>query len=155
MNNIVIVSGGFDPVHRGHIQLFNDASTYGRVFVCLNSDKWLKRKKGKPFIRFEERKYILENLKAVDLVLPIEDDDNTACDGILTIYKAAQDTLNTNALYRLRGINLYFANGGDRKIENTPEIDLCKKLGIKLLWNIGGEKTQSSSILLANWIEKD
>ena len=153
MNNIVIVSGGFDPVHKGHIQLFNDAATYGSVYVCLNSDEWLTRKKGKPFMSFQERKYILENIKAIKLVAPMKDDDNTACDGILSIYKAVQETLAQSILYRIRGIRLFFANGGDRQTENTPEIDLCKKLGIKLLWNIGGGKTQSSSDLLKNWTE--
>lgn len=154
MSNIVIVSGGFDPVHKGHIELFNDAASWGGLWLCLNSDAWLTKKKGKPFIEYEERKYILENLKAVKNVISMNDEDGTACDGILTIYKAVQDTLKANALYRLRGINIFFANGGDRKTENTPEISLCNKLGIKLLWGIGGEKIQSSSALLSGWKSK-
>lgn len=155
MSNIVIVSGGFDPVHKGHIELFNDAATWGSVWICLNSDYWLTRKKGKPFMEFEERKFILKNLRSIKKVIPMNDGDDTACDGILTIHAAVVETLANNALYRLSNSKILFANGGDRKTDNTPEIALCNKLGIKLLWGIGGEKTQSSSTLLSDWMRKE
>ena len=85
-NNIIILSGGFDPVHKGHIRMFKDASKLGKVMVGLNSDKWLIRKKDKFFMPFDERKEILESIKYINLVLDFNDDDSTACYLINFIY---------------------------------------------------------------------
>ena len=126
----VAVSGGFDPIHKGHVQMIQEAAKYGQVIVILNSDEWLIRKKGYNFMPFEERAYIAGSIKGVTLVTSVDDSDNTVC----------------KALERLRPD--YFANGGDRKLTNTPEMDLCKELGIGLLWNVGGGKIQSSSELV-------
>ena len=84
---IAVVSGGFDPVHSGHISMINDAAVLGQVVVLLNSDDWLTRKKGKPFMPFAERKNILENFKNVGLVLGFDDSDNTAVDGLEQVKK--------------------------------------------------------------------
>ena len=132
MNRIptIAVSGGFDPIHKGHVQMIREAAKYGQVIVLLNSDEWLMRKKGYKFMSFEERAYIAGNIKGVTVVTSVDDSDGSVC----------------KALERIRPD--YFANGGDRKLSNTPEMDLCKELGIGLLWNIGGGKTQSSSELV-------
>ncbi len=128
----VAVSGGFDPVHWGHVKMIADASRYAPVMIILNSDSWLMRKKGYVFMPWKERAYILGNIKGVSVVSAVDDSDGTVC----------------AALKNLRPT--YFANGGDRKQENTPEMEVCKELGIQMLWNIGGEKIQSSSDLVEN-----
>ena len=126
----IAVSGGFDPVHRGHVQMIREASQYGNILVILNSDEWLIKKKGYKFMSFEERAYILGNIKGVTIVTSVDDSDGTVC----------------KALERFKPDA--FANGGDRYDKNTPEMSVCKRLGIEMLWNIGGEKTQSSSTLV-------
>tara|TARA_B100000963_G_scaffold309454_1_gene285401 strand:+ start:1204 stop:1647 length:444 start_codon:yes stop_codon:yes gene_type:complete len=127
----IAVSGGFDPIHKGHVQMIREAAEYGNVIVFLNSDDWLMRKKGYKFMSFEERAYIAGSIKGVVVVAAVDDSDNTVCAG----------------LKRFRPD--YFANGGDRKQDNTPEMDVCEELGIQMLWNIGGGKIQSSSDLVA------
>ena len=126
----IAVSGGFDPIHKGHIQMIREAAEYGNVIVILNSDEWLIRKKGYKFMPFEERAYIAGSIKGVTIVSNVDDSDGSVCE----------------ALRRLKPD--YFANGGDRYKENTPEMAVCEELGIKMLWNIGGSKTQSSSELV-------
>ena len=85
--NVIIVSGGFDPVHKGHMRMFREAANLGaNVVVGLNSDEWLTRKKGKPFMEFEERKEILESFKYVNQVLPFDDSDDTASDLIKRVH---------------------------------------------------------------------
>lgn len=127
---IVAVSGGCDPCHSGHIRMILEAATYGDVVVILNSDDWLMRKKGYKFMSWEERAEILMAIKGVTDVVTVDDTDGTVCE----------------ALRRIRPD--YFANGGDRKVGNTPEGDVCAELGIEMLWNVGGGKTQSSSWLI-------
>lgn len=127
----IMVSGGFDPIHVGHVRMILDASRYGNVIVVANSDDWLMRKKGYVFMPWEERAEIISSIRGVISVERVDDSDNSVCE----------------AIERLRPD--YFANGGDRKIGNTPEVDLCSKLGINLIWNVGGEKIQSSSELVA------
>ena len=137
--SIIVLSGGFDPVHKGHLRMFREASWLGhQVIVGLNSDEWLTRKKGKPFMKWDERAEILESCKFVNQVLPMDDWDDSACDIIKQVC----------SLYRDFDVNIYFANGGDRKKENVPELDVCKDLNVVMLWGIGGGKIQSSSWLI-------
>jgi len=138
---IAIVSGGFDPLHSGHIQMIDEASKHGNVIVALNSDEWLARKKGRCFINFEERSTILKSLRNVYEVLDFNDDDNTACDAL----KIIRDQYPNS--------EIIFCNGGDRNINTTPEQNIAEELNIKCLFGIGGDyKKQSSSTLLKNWI---
>ncbi len=126
----VLVSGGFDPVHVGHIRMIRDAAKHGGVIVIANSDDWLHRKKGFNFMDFKSRYEILDAIKGVIIVDSVDDSDGTVCDALR------------------RHKPTYFANGGDRGKNNTPEVLLCKELGIKLLWGVGGdEKVESSSDL--------
>lgn len=126
----VLVSGGFDPAHIGHIRMILEAAAFGNVIVVANSDAWLMRKKGYIFMPWEERAELLAAIRGVARVEHVDDTDGTVCE----------------AIKRLRPT--YFANGGDRKTDNTPEMDVCKELGVKLLWNVGGGKIQSSSDLV-------
>ena len=136
--SIIVLSGGFDPVHKGHLRMFRQASWLGhQVIIGLNSDDWLTRKKGQPFMEFEERKEIIEGFKYVNQVLPFDDSDDSACD----LIEKVDDMYDTDYL-------IYFANGGDRKVDNVPEVDVCKELGIEMLWGVGGDKIQSSSWLI-------
>lgn len=128
---IIAVSGGFDPVHIGHVRMIQDAARYGDVMVIINSDDWLMRKKGYVFMPWEERAEIMGNIKGVKIVTQVDDSDGTVCE----------------ALRRHRPDA--FANGGDRKTQNTPEMDVCEELGIQMMWAIGGnDKPQSSSWLV-------
>ena len=144
IKNIIIVSGGFDPVHKGHIRMFREAANFGaNVIVGLNSDDWLTRKKGKPFMKWEERAEILESCKFVNQVIPFDDSDDTASDAIKRVF----DMYNADS----SDYNIYLANGGDRKLGNVPELDICRELDVVMLWNFGGGKIQSSSDLTKNW----
>ena len=138
--NIIILSGGFDPVHKGHIRMFKEASMNGMVIAGLNSDDWLIRKKGKFFMPFVERKEILESIKYIDLVKSFNDNDGTACNLIEKINNEYSDKYN-----------IFFGNGGDRTNQTTPEIKFCNDNNIDLIWGLGGGKIQSSSDLLKNW----
>jgi len=113
MANIILVSGGFDPIHSGHIKLINDAYKYGDVVVLLNSDAWLRNKKGKEFLPFSERKIIMQNIKGVIDVIEFDDSDKTCVDGI----QKAKSLFKNNLIK--------FANGGDRNNNTTPEKDYC------------------------------
>tara|TARA_R100000152_G_C6765113_1_gene189874 strand:+ start:416 stop:847 length:432 start_codon:yes stop_codon:yes gene_type:complete len=136
-NKIVMVSGGFDPIHVGHVRMIEDAARHGIVIVVANSDDWLMRKKGFIFMPWEERAEILYAIKGVGGVHQVNDSDGTVCE----------------ALRRLKPD--CFANGGDRKKNNTPEMDVCEELGIEMLWGIGGDyKANSSSTLVAEVVSK-
>ena len=126
----IAVSGGFDPIHKGHVQMIREAAEYGNVIVFLNSDEWLVRKKGFNFMSFEERAYIVGSIKGVAIVSNVDDSEGTVC----------------SALRRFKPD--YFANGGDRVAKNTPEMNTCEEIGITMLWNVGGGKIQSSSDLV-------
>ena len=142
MSDIILVSGGFDPIHSGHIKLINDANKYGDVVVLLNSDEWLQNKKGKEFLPFSERKIIMQNIKGVIDVIEFDDSDKTCVDGI----QKAKSLFKNNLIK--------FANGGDRNNNTTPETDYCDKNNIETLFEIGGNnKSNSSSWILKKWKE--
>lgn len=127
----IMLSGGFDPIHVGHVRMILDAATHGEVIIAANSDDWLMRKKGYIFMPWEERAEILASIRGVKSVVTVDDADNSVCEAISRVRPDL------------------FGNGGDRKSDNTPEVDLCNKLGIGLVWNVGGDKIQSSSDLVA------
>ena len=128
----IMVSGGFDPIHVGHLRMIKEASQWGPVIVVINSDDWLKRKKGYIFMPWKERAEILGSIKGVVMVSQVDDSDGTVCEAI--------QRLKPNA----------FANGGDRKKENTPEMTVCDKLGVQMLWGVGGVDNPQSSSWLVN-----
>ncbi len=136
---IIVISGGFDPVHSGHISYIKSAEKLGdKLVIALNSDSWLKNKKGKFFMPFSERKKILENINGVNEVIDFKDDEQGsaihALEKIKTIYPNDE---------------IIFANGGDRTKENIPEMSLSD---IKFVFGVGGEdKKNSSSWILKNW----
>lgn len=144
MKNLVILSGGFDPIHIGHVAMFQDATKHGDIVVCLNSDEWIITKKGKQFMNWNERAAIVLNMKGVIGVIEMFDDDGTACAGIERAYLRYKDSYD----------KVYFGNGGDRNPLSTPSKEqvICEKLGIGLIWNVGGgTKPQSSSWILNKW----
>jgi len=138
--DIVILSGGFDPPHVGHVRMIQDAATKGRkVIVGVNSDNWLMRKKGYIFMPWTERVEMIQAIKGVGEAVGFNDDDNSADDVILKVRE------------RFPKANVAFANGGDRKDGNTPEAQACFFARVDMLWGIGGEeKAQSSSTLVEN-----
>ena len=135
-----MVSGGFDPIHVGHLRMIQQAARESDgVYVVVNSDEWLLEKKGYVFMPWEQRAEIIRGLKGVMEVLPVNDSDGTVCE---VIKRVKPD---------------YFVNGGDRTSENTPEAPLCEELNIRMLWKVGGEKVQSSRdpIISKNEISED
>ena len=147
---IAIVSGGFDPLHVGHVELFNKARQLGEpLIVILNSDSFLKKKKGKVFMPFKERKVILENLSAVDLVVGSIDTDDTVCRTLEEL-----SNLRTKLPNGDYWEELYFCNGGDRTDgTNTPEHHACERFGINSVYGLG-DKIQSSGWLINKKDEK-
>ena len=134
----VMVSGGFDPVHVGHIRMIRAAAQHGNVIVVANSDNWLFRKKGFVFMEFAKRSEILNSIKGVIIVDSVNDDDGTVCEAIR------------------RHKPTYFANGGDRGKTNTPEQSVCAELGVELLWGVGGDdKVDASSDLVNRFREHE
>ncbi len=135
----VVVSGGFDPIHIGHIRYMQKAKALGdRLIVILNNDNWLRKKKGKEFMNEKERKEIIEALSCVDKV------------AISSHPKNPKDMSVAKDLARIKPD--IFANGGDRFADNIPEFKVCKKLGIKMVFNVGhGGKVRSSSDLLKSY----
>lgn len=133
---IVMVSGGFDPVHIGHVRLFNEAKKLGdELVILLNNDNWLKLKKGFAFMPEKERKEIIESFTAVDRV-------------VLSSHKK-----NTKDISVIEDIRLIrpdiFAKGGDRHTGNIPEVEVCNEVGCVIVNDIGhGGKVQSSSDLV-------
>jgi cytidyltransferase-like protein len=123
----IVISGGFDPIHPGHIAMIEDAAEYGEVHIIANSDEWLVRKKGFFFQPWADRKKILEAY--TPHVHAVDDSDGTVCE----------------ALRRIKPD--FFGNGGDRKKDNTPELDVCEELGIEPVFELGGGKYSSSSAI--------
>jgi len=135
---IAVVSGGFDPVHSGHIKLIKAARALGdQLIVGINSDEWLARKKGRAFMPWQERLAVLNNLKQVDEVYTFDDDDGTACH-LLQQVRAHYPTAH-----------IIFANGGDRTQDNIPEMSVP---GVEFVFGVGGtDKANSSSWILEEW----
>lgn len=138
MKTIVVVSGGFDPVHSGHIKLIKEARLLGDMLIVgINSDEWLARKKGQAFMPWQERLCILNNLSSVDEVYTFDDEDNTACHLLQQVRAHYPDS------------RIIFANGGDRTKENIPEMSVP---GVEFVFGVGGEnKANSSSWILQEW----
>ena len=134
---IAIISGGFDPIHVGHIELMEKAKSIAdSLVVIVNDDDFLTRKKGKPFMSLKERIQIVRSIKYVDMVIKSVDKDQTVCESLKGL--ASCKTSNEKLL---------FCNGGDRTSgENTPEHALCIELGIEPVYGLG-DKIQSSSWL--------
>ena len=141
MPTYYIVSGGFDPIHEGHIAMIQAAAKKSDgVILLLNSDEWLRRKKGKNFMSFDTRYAICAMLKYVIDVLPFDDSDNSASDGIRKIRAKYPDA------------RLVFANGGDRTKENIPETQTAQECNVELEFGVGGaHKANSSSWILKGW----
>ena len=137
---IVLVTGGFDPLHSGHISYFEEAKQLGnKLIVGLNSDAWLERKKGRAFMPFTERQRIIQSLSMVDMVIEFEDSDGTAIDAIA----------KTRLHYPMNYVKIIFANGGDRTATNIPEMTVSD---VDFVFGIGGEnKMNSSSWILEEW----
>ena len=139
---VVAVSGGFDPIHVGHVRLFQEAKKLGtHLLVIINNDNWLEQKKHHIFMPDSERKEVIKGLGSVDKV-------------VLTGHKK-----NPTDMSVCRELEKYkpdiFANGGDRKKDNIPEVPVCEKIGCKMVFNVGrGGKVQSSSWLLEKYVKQ-
>jgi len=145
MKKVILVTGGFDPLHSGHLQYFKTAKSMGDVLVVgVNSDEWLTRKKGQPFMPLDERLPLIQSLKMVDYTIVFDDTDGSAKAAI----KLALDTWPND--------EIIFANGGDRGKDNIPEMDFEKDLRysgrLSFAFGVGGEnKMNSSSWILQEW----
>lgn len=135
---IVIVSGGFDPIHSGHIEYFKAARALGDMLIVgINSDEWLVRKKGRPFMPWTERNAIVANLDPVDATVKFDDSDNSAVDAIRKVKELYPND------------KIVFANGGDRTRDNIPEMVFDD---VEFVFGVGGEdKKNSSSWILEDW----
>lgn len=140
MKKIVLVTGGFDPLHSGHIEYFKAARALGDILVVgVNSDEWLIRKKGQAFMPLTERANIIRNLSCVDYVIDFDDADNTAKHAIWSVRQSyPRETI-------------LFANGGDRTDKNIPEMDVDDN-NVRFVFGVGGfNKMNSSSWILEEW----
>lgn len=137
---IVLVTGGFDPIHSGHISYFKSARTLGDMLIVgLNSDEWLERKKGRAFMPWNERLCIINNLSMVDEVYTFDDEDGSAKQFIKQVRAHYPDA------------ELIFANGGDRTAKNIPEMDV-QDSNLRFEFAVGGDdKKNSSSWILQDW----
>ena len=135
---IVLVTGGFDPIHSGHIEYFNAARALGDMLVVgVNSDAWLIRKKGHAFMSTDDRITIIQNLRMVSHCILFNDDNDTALEAIK----------NVQMMYPTD--HIIFANGGDRKSLDTLPERTAKD--VEFVFSVGGDKTRSSSEILARW----
>lgn len=138
MKKIVLATGGFDPLHSGHLSYLQNAKNLGdRLIVGINSDAWLERKKGRAFMPWAERAAIVGALEMVDEVIAFDDDDGSARDACMKVR------------IQYRSDTVIFANGGDRTAKNIPEMDVA---GITFAFGVGGvHKANSSSWILDEW----
>jgi cytidyltransferase-like protein len=137
----VLVTGGFDPLHSGHLAYFKEAKKLGdKLIVGINSDEWLTNKKGRPFMPFKERLAIIKELECVDKVIGFDDEDDTACHAIFHTMSTEVGTI-------------VFANGGDRTDFTTPEYKIYgDHPQVEFVFGVGGEdKKNSSSWILDEW----
>ena len=132
----IVVSGGFDPLHVGHLRMMQEAAQHGKLTVIINSDEWLLRKKKYVFMPWEERAELILAYDFVDNVVKAKDDDRTV---VVTLEELRPDI---------------FANGGDRENTNTPEARFCRENNIEMLWGVGGGKIQSSSTMVKEVTQK-
>ena len=147
---VILLSGGFDPVHKGHIECINKAKELAdEVWIGLNNDNWLRRKKGKSFMNEKERAFIMSNLKSVDWVYIMNPKSNTDDTAIDFIGMAKLRYIKQNG--HLGKSEMAFGNGGDRTETTTPENDVCNTYGIDSVWGLG-DKIQSSSWLLEKYL---
>lgn len=140
-NRVVLVTGGFDPLHSGHIEHFKAARQLGDILVVgVNSDSWLERKKGRPFLTCSERICIIENLNMVNHCVLFDDTDGTAIEAINNVKSMYPDA------------QIVFAKGGDRIPTNTPEVEYFTDGSVEFVFGVGGEdKKNSSSWILSEW----
>ena len=119
--SIVALSGGFDPPNRGHVALIQDARKLGDVVIILNSNEWCDKARwsGKHFLDWEQRRHILERIPGVVAVIPSKDTGDTVCESLRQLKPD------------------YFGNGGERTAENTPEVEVCREMGIGMIWFLG------------------
>ena len=148
VNSIALVTGGIDPLHSGHIQYLKSASQLAdKLIVGVNSDEWLIRKKGQPFMPIEERVAILSELYCVDKVITFDDEDNTACGAIEKVKELYKDKFGGKFHKKL-----IFCNGGDRTAENIPEqVRYKDDKWVSFEFGVGGENKKNSS----SWILED
>jgi len=145
---VILISGGFDPVHKGHIECIQNARELAdEVWIGLNSERWLRNKKGKSFMSERERAFVMDNIKGVDWVYimnPKEHTDTTAVDFI----DASRQRYMREIGKWEEGV-MAFGNGGDRVAGGVPPVeeDVCNGYGIDMVWGLG-DKVQSSSWLL-------
>ena len=147
MTRIVVVSGYFNPLHVGHLDYLESAKKLGDfLIVIVNNDDQVKIKGSTPFMSLEDRIRIVKSLDCVSQAVPSVDEDSSVMQTL--------NILHTKYSLEWDFDEMIFANGGDRKADDIPEYELCEKRGIKTAFNVGGGKTQSSSILL-NKVGKD
>ena len=143
MDRVVVISGFFNPLHCGHLDYIQSARLLGnRLTVIVNSDLQVELKGSKPFMNEDERLKIVQNIKGVDTAVLSIDKDGSVCESVRAEYYKFQNDVFFDSMI--------FANGGDRKEGGVPEDILEEELGIRMAYNVGGEKTQSSSGLLKN-----
>lgn len=139
MKKIVIISGYFNPLHIGHINYIKEAKNFGDYLIAIvNNDEQVKVKGSFPFMPEYERVKITKAIRHIDEVFLSVDKNKSVCESLEALAKMH------------KGCELFFANGGDRNQSNIPEVEICKKFKIKFIDNVGGNKVQSSSVLLNN-----
>jgi len=140
---VVLVTGGFDPLHSGHIAYFDAAKKLGDILIVgVNSDEWLTRKKGKPFMPWGERALIVSKLQMVNGIRHFDDSDGSARDAIRKVLENYPNDV------------VVFANGGDRKLDNIPEMDV-ESDRLEFVFGVGGDDKKNSSRWILENYKKD